>query len=424
MPIHLLSRFHFHPIGQGCFYTGNLRLYKQRDLEYNFVYDCGTSSKVRYLNKEVDSFKASLPHEHLDLLIISHFDADHVKGVARLLDGIHCSRVVIPYYDMIERLLLYTCTTEEDDDYRQFLLDPLGFFAGERFNIDEIIVIGESGEAGEDNILNPDDNPPKNKELAEIEKELEAEKLPFNANTVPFGDDSDPLVKRIKAQEGEDKDYSKVKLLKKPYRIDILIWEFFFYLKKYSDEVTMADFTNEVNRLMERLGIGMNGLFYPKNIEELKKIYRRFYGENLNSTSLVTYHGPTFNLSPYYDYWYSRHWYRFHEFMPENRFGTLLTGDIDISKNEDVETLTNYFRGYFDKVSFFQVPHHGSLRNWPMAIPNGLNNFYNYIVNHGIGRKHHPSANVVDYIKENCMPCTIHLNNEIYEFEYWFEIDA
>ena len=408
------ANFNFHSIGQGCFYTGSIKLLNQNPNTFNFVYDCGSISKESCLDDEIYKLKVHLEGKSLDLLIISHFDEDHVNGVFKLLDGIKCKRLVIPYYEPKERLLIYTTSLSIDEDYRLMLQNPINFFSSNRFNIDEIILAGSPEN---------DDNPNN-----ENRPRLPLDKKPiekFNDKTFEtnyyYMDDEEKneVIEKINNIENGKIESSKLKLLKKPYFLSIGIWEFIFYLKEHSNYKLIRKFTNDVNTILEKNKIGLKNLFEPDRIEELKKNYRKYFGKNLNSTSLVTYHGPLFNLKDNsYIHFHRSFNYCFRRCFHSNRLGTLLTGDINLSSKSKLSKMLDYFYGYIEQVCVFQVPHHGSKHNWNFKNPNGLELFCNYVINHGLGRKNHPSSEVVKFIKTNCTLGTLHLNNEIYNFSY------
>jgi hypothetical protein len=159
-------------------------------------------------------------------------------------------------------------------------------------------------------------------------------------------------------------------------------------------------------------------LFDEENVEELKKLYRAYYGQNLNNTSLVTYHGPLFNArrNQHHISWFDWFWCQ-----QDKNCGTFLTGDIDLSSKRKIQKMLDYYGDYMNNVCVFQVPHHGSIHNWYSKYSNNLELFCNYVINHGVGRAHHPSADVVDYLKANCKG-KLHFNNEAKEFIYGFHI--
>lgn len=93
----LISKFEFHPVGQGLFCSGELfslcdtSISNPRNL-FRWVYDCGTSSKRSLLDEAIDqAFTAPLCKQEteptIDLLVISHFDKDHISGLPKLLNN-------------------------------------------------------------------------------------------------------------------------------------------------------------------------------------------------------------------------------------------------------------------------------------------------------------------------------------------------
>src|SRR5260221_12412791 len=98
-------RYHFRPVGQGLFSHGRLtNLHRQR---FDWVYDCGTDSKAEYLNREVEHFRGEISSSNrIGLLILSHFDDDHVNGVTQLMNGTRVEYLFLPYLTLAERLEL------------------------------------------------------------------------------------------------------------------------------------------------------------------------------------------------------------------------------------------------------------------------------------------------------------------------------
>lgn len=408
------AQFTFKPIGQGCFYTGRINVRGSFDNQFDFVYDCGTYSKMRYLDNEINIYKTELKNETLDLLIISHFDEDHVNGVVNLLRDIKCKRLIIPYYEPIERLLLYATSTSEDDGYRAMLQNPINYFIGGDFDIDEILLIGGPDEDEEGAEINPNNPKPDG---SNSDNFSEGEEFKFTTVYVE-GSERDQLINDILQKDGDTNINEKLQFIKKPYSVKIDIWEFIFYLKKHDNRRLIEAFTNDVDALLNQDNGKITDLFDSIKVAKLKQIYRKYYGQNLNNTSLVTYHGPTINhvhpiIRPFGNY--SRYFS-----VGIKKCGTLLTGDIDISSARACEAMLNYFTTQISKIRFFQVPHHGAKANWNFRNPNGLEIFGNYVINHGLGRAHHPSTDVVSYIKDNYNNSQIHLNNEVNEFEYYF----
>jgi len=399
------SHFCFRPVGQGCFYVGNIHVSK--DKNFKFVYDCGTNSNITYLKSEVDIYRNRLMN-HLNMLVISHFDKDHVNGVVRLLKNVKCVRLVIPYYKTIERLLLYAITDSTDEDYRNLLLDPIAYFRNEQFNIDEIIVIGAGDQDSTIDVL--EGVPPERPLLRNLELSEEDSKLFDLYDSTNYS--------RNGSQHNKDTNFtfslnSQYTFIKTPYhqRLGPGLWEFVFYLREIENKILMNKFTSDVNILLKKHSINLFELFEKPYIGKLKAIYRRYYGKKLNDTSLVMYHGPYFQYANnvFMD---SKKYLGFYSI----NYGTLLTGDIALNTENKIDRMRNYYGYIFDEIGLLQVPHHGSKYNWCFKHDNGLEEFF-YVINHGLGGKH-PYPEVINDITTNCIPDGLALNNEVNPFCY------
>ena len=85
------SKFCFHNVGQGLFYSGSLY-----DSEYNFIYDCGSMKRSQVINIVKDYCK-NLSENYVDFLAISHFHYDHISGIDELRKRVSIRRVFLPY---------------------------------------------------------------------------------------------------------------------------------------------------------------------------------------------------------------------------------------------------------------------------------------------------------------------------------------
>jgi len=85
------SKFCFHNVGQGLFYTGSLY-----DGEYNFIYDCG-STRQSQVNSIVKNYCKNLSKNYVDFLAISHLHYDHLSGIDELRKHVSIRKVFLPY---------------------------------------------------------------------------------------------------------------------------------------------------------------------------------------------------------------------------------------------------------------------------------------------------------------------------------------
>ncbi|WP_135386884.1 hypothetical protein [Escherichia sp. E2593] len=67
---------------------------------FNIVYDCGSTSRTTIINK-IHSLPKWFKNTHgsrvIDMLVISHFDDDHVNGLEELLRLYRVKKLVLPY---------------------------------------------------------------------------------------------------------------------------------------------------------------------------------------------------------------------------------------------------------------------------------------------------------------------------------------
>ena len=122
-------------VGHGGFHSGALGRSAAR---LRWVYDCGASREagIERLASEIAILKGDGGKRTLDLLFLSHFDRDHVSGVAELLAAMKVRTVVIPYLDDLQRLAVLLAQHVREDgegtigDLEELLADPDSWFRG------------------------------------------------------------------------------------------------------------------------------------------------------------------------------------------------------------------------------------------------------------------------------------------------------
>lgn len=126
----LEQEFTVHPIGQGLFYSGVIKY--DNEVKFRMVFDCGCLPKnsgadeAEYYRKQVFE-----KEKILDLLVISHFDGDHINHIKTLLrDDVKVKKIVMPFALFEERLFLAAKYISEGGDTTDgtvdFIIDPLG----------------------------------------------------------------------------------------------------------------------------------------------------------------------------------------------------------------------------------------------------------------------------------------------------------
>lgn len=419
------AEFSFFKAGQGAFYGGSIRD-DNSPKKWSVVYDCGTSNFItgnaQALNSEIDYFKRET--NEIDILFISHLDYDHVSGVKRLLTEFTIHNIVIPYFPEEYRGFSLASFGDTDDpnnlsqqDYVSFLANPYLFLiqeGGEKLNLFVIKADNQKGNEGiEYGNYNPD-----------------------NINDLhPVGDEIQDLDNII-----EFKGLSNIRYFRNNFQFfGGNIWEFTTYVKP----ITSTQFSQLKAGLNTLLGRNpSDDISYTEIITivttekaESHKLYKKHLND-INAHGLVLFHGPrNFNNLDIYHEWtdelnghlhrhYNRNFRRrfLHHFASlyyKNNFtAELLTGDISLVGPHAI-SFPPSLQNKLKRVHLFQVPHHGSDKNW------GLNEYENLglgsdyrgfiyepinVCNFGYGNKYgHPGAQMLKDLQGNLILNSQHL---------------
>jgi len=139
-------------VGHGSFLNG---LARDEGLagSFSWIYDCGSKRTTR-INQEIASLEGweQWPEE-VDLLVLSHFDDDHVNGVERLLRSRRVRVLALPYMDVGQSLV---CAASFGRDpcsasTAAFQLDPAGWLLsrGLAEQVDTVLLV-QGGPRGDD----------------------------------------------------------------------------------------------------------------------------------------------------------------------------------------------------------------------------------------------------------------------------------
>jgi hypothetical protein len=117
-------------VGHGGFHTGTLAIEYHR---LHWIYDCGSWKRQGRLIECIDKFVARIASDRVDLLFISHFDADHVGGLRRLLENIRArvDTVVVPYLGSDDIFVVLAGALANNRCPRDFVdqvVDPVAWF--------------------------------------------------------------------------------------------------------------------------------------------------------------------------------------------------------------------------------------------------------------------------------------------------------
>ncbi|MEE3663234.1 hypothetical protein V2I52_15025 [Brenneria sp. g21c3] len=400
----LLSEVTYHGVGQGLFISGEIT---SNERSFKWVYDCGSSSKSGKLlleRKIKNIFKQRNEPIVIDMLVISHFDRDHINGCESLLKTFKVNKVILPYIPLWKRILL---ALEQKvgitGKYIDFYINPTQYING----------ISE------------------NKEI-QIEY-IDSQLIDFNGENISPTNES----QYIPPHENESDLFnsSNVKLRKNGGVLiekDIIRWEFVFYndeaMKRRLDKTTIEE--------IKKLCIEINK--DKKTIKKIKEKYEEKYTnkEERNMISLFMYSGPTdikSSLEEIYTHSCSSTCVKNHDmvyqYSSNPKSGFLFTGDGYLNTQHRFEALKNSItEKRMNNILSFQIMHHGSKNNWFHGIANEICPIFSVFSSNPERSKkdrygkskswNHPDPEVVmDFYRYN--PIQVDLKNSFYVHAYY-----
>lgn len=382
----MYSKFKLWPVGQGLFYTGEI------NNEFNFVYDCG--GKNSYIKEAVNKYLKEYDIKKLDMLIISHFDDDHINGLPILLSNINkISQIYIPYYGGISTYLL--------------LLIYLYINNFDLSKMESEIIFVDS------NLEDRDERSEENRENYNLD-----EKLKIGG------------IKLTKIRRG----FVKYKN----------IWKFKFYNTYLKNETFSDSIEKEIDDIITKHRCqGLSGLLSQFNNSDIKKELKAIYDKFCNSSgknskrnesSLCVFHSPISDLflfqdvAIYYDcvkcceyHKHCRYCRYKNSYYSEDVSGTMLVGDISLEEDSRFNHFFKYYENEMKDIKFFLTPHHGAISNWNSDILNNCPNAKFFLNSAGLNNPYgHPESNVIsEIIKHNRILCC---SNETQFIEYFFKM--
>lgn len=353
----------FHSVGNGTLFSGQI-LGSRITEDFKWIYDCGSTSK-----KTIDDTVTNLPLWFqfsaqfpitIDMLVISHFDDDHVNGIELLLKKFYVKQLVIPYSEWAQNIREISVLGKRGvtPSVALFQLNPAKWLQvnGLENRISEILLVKGGRE------LNDDRSGP-------IESSLDLSELPED-----FLSDADS-VESIFFQFDSPIQRSGIKLMEMNHFQSITglnnSFEFMFYNaeKNFSElgliyEVGGQSFAKKSKALLSKakadieqtiisLGLHQNIKSLPYDWrKKLKRCYEKHFGSTgkaKNNISLCVYAAPL-----------KAHKYPY-------GLGTLLTGDINLSRNVIDDMKMHFGIKRWQSLEVVQIPHHGSQHSWTVG---------------------------------------------------------
>jgi len=303
----------------------------------------------------------------LDLVVLSHFDNDHISGIARLLAEYSIDVLLLPHVPLWQRLL---AAFEEGVDTHQpemgFFLNPTAYLrsiGGAAIN--RIVSVRGDGES-----VAPDGEAPNSN------GQVEGAPWEVAMQTQLIDDSDDALLSVDGTTTGGRSQAAEQMRAGASIRVGNL-WEFVPYNDVALSSRVTKSFHDHVALLCERLLAATTAIDRTAALVELKKTYDAQFGRSAiarNIISLFMYAGPIVSPrtgSPIVkvlsiaDYFLGAiEWRRWLD-----RTACLYTGDGYLATPRQLKHLSRHFGSRrLDGVGVLQVMHHGARGNWHNGV--------------------------------------------------------
>ena len=454
--------FTIHPVGQGFFYSGvvDAEIKTDNKKSYKLIFDCGSMNGKNCLD-EIETYqRMHLPeNDRLDLLIISHFDQDHVNHIHKLLDKRKVHKVIAPFINFDERIFLALRIVQQgniqgiaaDDNFViSLIIDPVGTL-GPYLDNDEggIIFIIPDPEIPTFPLENPNQD---------IRYEI--------GNTSSFR--LDLVNKDRKLSTGEAKELNtkgaRVNILPDSARPKIVlgnipILDLLFYNKpigpgegdfyKVVFELFIEKFKNQVKDTANPTTAEVINIIKGiRSATVIRKIFSEARGkvkslsvsdsdiQNLNTTALCLLHRNFYHIEKFlrrvdkgdisseiiiekiqkfeglhknvvvFSSLISEEDLYFRRFRDLNHYignifpNVMLTSDCFLLEPADVDRFYTRYKNYWKDYWLMQVPHHGSANNSNYILLSRISKLTRLFINYGVvkewnGKWRHPSQQLI-----------------------------
>lgn len=351
------------PVGHGFFHTAATVV---NGTTYRYIYDCG-AGKRNTIEHQVDRYVQNEALEGLsdemDMVVISHFHADHIKGIPHLFSKFNIKKLVLPYLSEDFKLVaLAHLAASGPAVWRQlsgFVIDPRAWVRAQGQETEIIEVSDDEG------------------------AEFGVPPLPLNGNGVSLGKG------RI--------NHSSPGLI---FSLGLPFWTFKFYIEK-----SPAFALTIIGGLVSKFGATEQDLkkwfrspsWIRANWTAVAGVFKSLGSSKQNATTLCMYSGPeglvdvyrySSSLTPCVCRW-DWNFYRLHG------LGWLGTGDAELEPSGNFSLFENHFGDLLQRVDTVTIPHHGSKDNYNAKL--GDFGFQHIITSdHLVDPKdHHPAAEVM-----------------------------
>jgi hypothetical protein len=394
----------FHPAGHGTFFSGLLQSKNSGPTKpFLWVYDCGSKRRSR-LSSMVNELSQQAGKDTINLLCVSHFDADHVNGMTELLKKFQKVDVLtLPYVSLDRRLEIAFDLTDMDAasvDAISFALDPIGYLEGRELleKVGRVVLIkGTGGPAPEPSVPSDGANPSERE--GELSLDLEAgssEALDDYPSPVNAGNNTSKQLEVV-----SDSVVGKI------INAD---WEFVFFNKHLPNSIT-----SKTKKPISLVKVEINDVVSSDSLRDdpnkffkkLRSIYENHFGgssQERNEISLCVLSRSVRSSKPFGCRWF----FNSHadppnvvySFIPvsvdDGNSALLLTGDISIDRNCAMQMRSHFGEQRWRDLYVMQIPHHGSKNSWQAGVAKNFPHVFSVLcVPNFDAAGHHPHVDVM-----------------------------
>lgn len=412
----------FHAAGHGTFFSGILSSDGDHPDEFLWVYDCGSKKPTRLPELVEDlSVHADLPR--VDMLCISHFDADHINGLDALLKKFKVGALVLPYLPLSARLRA-ACNVISNEEVAAgvppFILDPIGFIRTRypEASIGEFVMV-RGGRRRPPSP--PEEEAPPRERAPDDDGERPREERPGSRLFGDLAMQADENLLDSGMIPGAHRAYGRIFEVDHADPLKILggFWEFTLFNKTPpagrapKSRVGLEVVRKDVAGVLAKHWPSLSQAPQPGWEKALRTCYEKHFGNSAtgrNDISLCLMSRPTIARPGQQCSLYASPVSKTncaHALIPmepqDRRLGLLLTGDIKLDKTTATAMQKHFGALRWCGVRVMQVPHHGSRGSWHKGLAAGCNHSYSvFCVPDSSAQQHHPSPLVLaDFAGKN-----------------------
>lgn len=350
-------RCSFWNVGQGLFSSGCIL--RENEAVFHWVYDCGTLSGLDLIKSAISKYNNSVKKSDIDLLVLSHFDSDHINGVGELLKNRKVKYWVVPYYPKWQRLVIAAALNiDASDEIFGFYNNPIEYlnryFDNELSDTEILLLPVQDNEIeliDEDNALSNENND---------------EMLIFTEDKEQ-PDEFSSIKSKFKLRWLNPRKALLKKIGNELFEFVLYNVSFYSLIKGMNAKIDIIQFKKCVSEIIQKNS--------NDPTDALRKFYEKVFGKRYNKNIISQYlyvreitNSTAYNIIYYpYSYPYYNYWYK------NSKNAILYTGDASLNKVSLLTDLENSLGpNRMTKIGCLQVPHHGSKHSWHQGLARKL----------------------------------------------------